>query len=276
MDIVVAILAKNKEKELPLFLECLLNQTIDKGRISLYIRSNNNTDNTIHILKKWINKHEHKYNGVYDNYSDIDDSLKRLGNHEWNDLRFKILSKIRNDSIKYAMDMNMHYMVIDCDNYIKPTVIQDLLDANLPVVGPFLKLACTTDEYMEDKDYSKVYSNFHLHADENGYCKCGGKHTQLYNDVFERQIKGLIEVDVIHCTYFIRNEVLKYCNYEEDKYKIKINGNDYRYEYVVFSDKLRKVGVKQYLDNREVKGFLTILNEGEDVMIDYKDVLLKN
>jgi len=65
MDLVtIAILAKKKAATLPLYLDCILSQTYPKEKTLLYIRTNDNTDNTTEILKDFIEPHGHKYKQV--------------------------------------------------------------------------------------------------------------------------------------------------------------------------------------------------------------------
>jgi glycosyltransferase involved in cell wall biosynthesis len=59
-----AVLAKQAEKTLPLYLKCLLNQDYDKKSIVLYIRTNDSTDKTESILEKFISEHGDKYCSV--------------------------------------------------------------------------------------------------------------------------------------------------------------------------------------------------------------------
>ena len=94
-----------------------------------------------------------------------------------------------------------------------------------------------------------AYSNYHYDIDKNGYYKGH----DLYQKVLNRHVKGIIEVPVVHCTYFINNKFLKDISYDD---------NSYRYEYVIFSDVLRKKNIKQYLDNRIFYGFLE-MSDGE-------------
>jgi glycosyltransferase involved in cell wall biosynthesis len=63
--ITIAILCKQKAHCLPLYLDCIDNQTYPKNLISIYIRSNNNTDNTLEILQAWANKHREEYDEIY-------------------------------------------------------------------------------------------------------------------------------------------------------------------------------------------------------------------
>lgn len=62
-------------------------------------------------------------------------------------------------------------------------------------------------------------------------------------------------MEVIHCTYLVRNEVLDYVSY--------IDGSG-RYDYVICSDTLRKAGIPQYIDNRRDYGKLTFCDTVED------------
>jgi hypothetical protein len=230
MDILVAILAKDKAPCLPRYLECLLNQTFPKNKTHLYIRTNDNNDNTEEILKEFISKNT--YASVFFDSSSISEELKQFGHHEWNVKRFKILGKIRQDSIEYAKTRNLDYFVADLDNYIIPTTLERMsMVRALGVVSPMLV----------SKTY---YANYHADVDNNGYLK----ECTLYRDILFKKTVGLIKVPVVHCTYFIANDCLKYVCYDD---------NTNRYEYVIFSDSLRKSNINQYIDNRIFYGFVT-------------------
>lgn len=230
--VTIAILAKDKESTLHLFLECLKHQTFPKDNIYLYIRTNNNTDNTVQILKDWIAQEGNQYRGIYFDDSDVPERVQDYKQHEWNITRFKVLGKIRQDSIDWARAHDSHYFVIDCDNFILPNTLEALLSVHLPIVAPLL--------------YSNnAYSNFHSAIDQNGYhIPC-----PMYLPILNREIKGLIELPVVHCTYLIRYEYLHLMTYDDESY---------RYEYVIFSDNARKKGIPQYLDTRQVYGNLTL------------------
>lgn len=235
-DITIAILAKDKGKCLPLYLECILNQTYPKHKTHLYIRTNNNTDNTVEILIDWINKYGHLYKSIYFDREDVIENITQFKNHEWNSLRFSVMSRIRQESIDHALKMNSHYFVADCDNFIVPDTIENLFNSNKNIIGPLLHLP------------NMNYSNYHHSTNESGYYK----NSEQYFWILDRKIKGIIEVDVIHCTYFIRKNVLSMINYFD---------NTTRHEYVIFSDNCRKKNLKQYIDNQKVYGFLTFLDD---------------
>lgn len=238
--VTIAILAKDKAHTLPAYLQCIENQSWPKNRTYIYIRTNNNNDATADILRAWAAKVKDLYLEVYLDDTDVPQQVQRFKQHEWNTERFKVLGKIRQDSVDWARSRGSHYFVADCDNFIKRQTIERLVESRLPIVAPFL--CC--DESMTS------YSNYHSHIDENGYFI--GE--PMYYTIFRREVKGFIDVPVVHCTYLVRNEVLDTVCYDDETY---------RYEYVIFSDCARKRGVPQYLDNRELYGRITMAEHEE-------------
>jgi hypothetical protein len=243
MSIVIAILAKTKEIFLPIYLNCIYNQTYERKNIHLYIRTNDNTDDTANILKQFIDKHGQEYGSVYYNEDNISENLKKYGEHEWNSDRFKILGKIRQESIEYAKQLNADYFVVDCDNFITSNTLETMYKLReLGVVAPML----TTDS---------AYSNYHYDVDDNGYYK---SHDEYFK-ILGRHKLGVYPVKVVHCTYFINNNVLNDVCYDDESY---------RYEYVIFSHLLRKKRIEQYLDNRTHYGVISF-NSKKEELIDY-------
>lgn len=244
-DVVLAILAKDKAHVLPLFLRCIKAQTYPKNKIHLYIRTNNNNDNTSEILRKWVNKNQKSYASVHYDDKDVKDKVQEFGQHEWNSLRFFVLGKIREASVKHAEDRKMSYFVVDCDNFITPDTLMNLYISRLPVVAPMLTTVTTVD-----KEHGS-YSNYHNVADANGYFQSNN----AYYPILQRRIKGLIRCDVVHCTYFIRDDIVP---------KIKYLDGTKDYEYVIFSRNLRNLGIPQYLDNSQEYGTLTFVENKEN------------
>lgn len=246
-DICVAILAKNQAASLPTYLTCLLNQTFPKSKTHLYIRSNDNTDQTEAILRQFVELHGSKYGSVFTNYESINPELKKHTNHDWNAFRFKILGKIRQDSVDYARDHGYHYIVIDCDNFIRSHVLEMLYNLrHLGVIAPMLPHLPTN-----------FYANYHADVDPNGYYKSA----PIYQQVLYRQVKGIIEMPVVHCTYFIEHSILKDIVYDDESY---------RYEYVIFSHNLRKKKIPQYIDNRMNHGFLTFAETADKLAEEWR------
>jgi hypothetical protein len=238
--ITIAILVKDKAHTLPLYLSCLEQQTWPKSKTYLYIRTNNNNDNSVEILRNWIEKVKSEYKFIYFDDSDVPESITQYKQHEWNYTRFKVLGRIRQESINFAYAHKSHYFVVDCDNFIYPNTIEQAAAVNLPIVAPLLNSNC-------------AYSNFHAAIDANGYML----DAPIYLPLVNREIKGLIEVPVVHCTYFVHYNVLPEMIYDDESC---------RYEYVIFSDCARKKGIPQYLDTRQTYGYITFAENSSDLL----------
>lgn len=239
--VTIAILAKDKAHVLPLYLNLIENQTYPAAKIKLYIRTNNNNDQTADVLEQWLDKVRDRYSEVYYDSSDVEEPVQEYSPHDWNTVKLNVLTRIRQESVAWARARGTHYFVADCDNFIVPETLEVLLNTGLPVIGPLLRVA---------EDPLTNYSNYHFVTDANGYYK----HSNLYFEILYQKIKGLIEVEVIHCTYLVRSEVLDQVSY--------IDGSG-RYDYVIFSDTLRKAGIPQYIDNRRYYGKLTFCDTEE-------------
>jgi len=233
--VTIAILAKDKAHALPLYLQQIENQTYPASKIKLYIRTNNNRDHTAVLLEQWIEKVRDRYSEIHFDSGDVEEPVHEYSPHDWNSLKLQVLVRLRQESVEWAKSRKTHYFVVDCDNFIAPDTLEILLNTGLPVIGPLLR---------NGDDPSSNYSNYHFVTDENGYYR----HSTLYYDILNQTIKGLIEVEVIHCTYLVREEVLDFVRYDD---------GSYRFDYVMFSDNLRKLGIPQYIDNRRLYGKLT-------------------
>ena len=230
--ILIAILAKDKAPCLPFYLQCIYNQDYDKKDIHLYIRTNDNNDNTAEILLEFIGKYGKEFGSIYYDDSSLSPALKDMSHRDWNAHRFYILGQIRQDSVDYAAKYGWHYFVADCDNFITPNTLKAMIkNKNYKVIGPMLPT-------------KTGYSNFHYSVDKDGYYA----HNDAYMKLLHKKIVGATSVDVIHCTYFINNDTLKDISY---------NDESKRHEYVIFSDVLRKKNIKQYLLNDGFYGILT-------------------
>lgn len=252
----IAILAKQKEKVLSLFLRSLYEIDYPKTNIVLYVRTNNNTDNTKEILEKWIDEHKNEYAEIIYDGDDIQEKVEKYGVHEWNGERFRALAKIRQASIERCLKTDCdYYFVIDVDNFIFPETLKDLIEADKPIVAPLLRYAVATDEYPdtpEDKERvgdhrCRYYSNYHYMVDDYGSILNEPVYYQLLHRV--HGYRGVWDVDCVHCTYLIKRRYLDKLSYLEE--------SD-RWEYMVFSSSARKAKINQYLDNRKIYGILTL------------------
>lgn len=234
--VLIAILAKQKEPMLPLYLRCIEALDYPKSAIVLYIRTNNNTDRTREILSDWVERVQTQYAHIEMDDRDVPQRVERFAVHEWNPERFKVLAEIRQRSLDQALAHGCaYYFTADVDNFLRPCALRELLALGLPIVAPLLRSV----------DGGSRYSNYHADIDANGYFR----DCPQYEWILGQQLSGVIELPVVHCTYLIRSDVIPSLRYDD---------GSGRYEYVVFSHSARLAGVPQYLDNRQVYGYLTL------------------
>jgi glycosyltransferase involved in cell wall biosynthesis/tetratricopeptide (TPR) repeat protein len=233
--VLLAILAKQKERPLPLFLRCIEALDYPKSAIFLYIRTNNNTDRTEEILREWIDRVGASYAGVEFDAAAVDQPVEQYPPHEWNTTRFRVLGHIRDISLRKTLDHGCDfYFTCDVDNFIRSCTLRELVALNFPIVAPFLRVTNPTHPY----------SNFFAKTNAAGfYVEC-----DEYRWIVEGRIRGIFEVPVVHCTYLVRNDVIPHLHYLD-------GSNDW--EFKVFCKSAREGGIPQYLDNRQVYGYLT-------------------
>jgi hypothetical protein len=253
-NVFLALLVKQKEAVLPLFLESLNDWDYPKENIFIYIRTNNNTDNTKQLLEEWIEEYGDKYKELIYNGEDVPEKVEKYDVHFWNGERFRVLGKIRQESMNQALLTDCeYYFVVDTDNFLFPETLKELVKLDLPIVAPFLRYAVALGENADtpveaakrEGHMSRYYSNYHDKVDDFGSIIA----EDIYYKILNQEIKGLIECMCVHCTYLIKREYLSELNYLEQ--------SD-RWEYMVFSNSARDKGIPQYLDNRTIYGVLTL------------------
>lgn len=233
--VLIAILAKNKGHMLPQYLECIDHLDYDKKLIVVYIRTNNNTDNTREILSDWAKLHRSHYHDIIFEDEDIPKELPPSNPHAWTIERWKLLAGIRNRSLEKAKEYQCdYYFVADCDNFILPHTLKYLVHKNKPIIAPMLRA-------MPQKN--DAYSNFFCDVDHKGYCKDDPD----YRKILYCSLIGTFKVPLVHCTYLIKTECLDKLNYLDDTDEM---------EFVVISRLARKNGIDQYICNEREFGTL--------------------
>jgi GR25 family glycosyltransferase involved in LPS biosynthesis len=245
-----AILVKDGSKVLDLFLECLLAQDFPLKQVYLYVRTNDNNDDTSDKLKSFLGTHGDLFRGsIYDD-SSVNSEVKEYAIHEWNRTRFKVIAEIRQASLNYAKEQNYDfYFTSDVDNFLLPSTLSSLVQLNTTAVTPLLRMVVPSNPIAYENCF---FSTFHHKIEKsNG---------QFFLSEFGRQIatqdiQGIFEVDLIHCTYLLRQDVFSKVNYSLQ------DGN---WEYRNFALSLLKNNIPQYVDARKVYGCLT-LSESVDL-----------
>lgn len=228
----LAILARNKAHVLNKYLQCIDNLDYDKKFITVYINTNNNRDRTKRILETWMAKNGEKYARIIFENVEIQENPE-TNPHDWPVKRFKILAGIRNKSLQKAKECNAdYYFVVDCDNFIAPSTLKDLVSKDKPIIAPLLR------SIPEPGD---EYANFFYDVTPNGYYR---EHPEYYK-ILKRTKVGVFKVGVVHCTYLVKAECLDKLDYTDDT-------DDY--EFIVFSRSAQKNHIDQYICNEKEYG----------------------
>lgn len=245
-SITIAIFAKRNSNLLPLFLNCIENQTWPKDKTHIYIQLNENKS-ACNLLQEWVACIAHKYLSVQ-----IVTHHEGLEKHAEDSYSFfSIFGKQHEAACAWALSNDSHYFECDTDFFIIPSTLYDLYDLQLPIVGPLLLS-------------NNSYSNFHAAIDERGYYK----DSNVYLPLLNQELKGIFQVPVINGCYLIHHNYLPYIKYWDE------SG---RYNYVIFSENARNKNIAQYLDNRLIYGRISFC---KDLQILFKeawiDELIRN
>lgn len=232
--VLLAILARNKAHTLPTYLKCIDNLNYDRKKISVYINTNNNTDQTEEILKNWMQTHQNDYASIAIENHHVN-NLENERPHEWNAARFKTLALIRNKSMAKALESRSEfYFVVDCDNFIAPDTLSILVSKDKPIIAPLLKAI---------PEPGDIYSNYFCAVSSTGYYENHPNYMKIWSGI----AKGTFEVPVVHCTYLIKCNVIPQLTY--------IDGTE-DYEFIIFSREARKRGISQFICNEQPFGSL--------------------
>jgi hypothetical protein len=239
-----AILVKDGSKVLDLFLECLVGQDFPPKQVFLYIRTNDNSDDTREKLQRFLESYGHHFKGyIYDD-SDVNCELKRYSIHEWNRTRYTVMAEIRQASLNYAKEKKYDfYFTSDVDNFLLPFTLSSLVQLNTTAVAPLLNMVVPPNPKAAENCF---YSTFH-HKIE----KSNGQFilSTIGRQIAIQDIKGIFEVDLIHCTYLLRQDIFGAVNYSLQ------TGN---WEYRNFALSLLKNKIPQFVDARKVYGCFTL------------------
>jgi hypothetical protein len=251
--VLLAILARNKAHVLPYFLQCIDKLQYNKKLITVYINTNNNTDETEKILSEWAASKKPEYKEIVFESHEVE-ALNPTNPHDWTPVRFKVLGAIRNKSMSQAKVYGCdYYFVVDCDNFINPCSLKELVKKDKPIIAPMLRAIPNAQDW---------YSNFFCDISPNGYYKA---HPD-YGKILHKEMVGTFEEPVVHCTYLVRTDCI-------DKLTYVDGTNDY--EFVIFSRSARNSNVKQFLCNEQDFGVLlhppdtSTLHEEAKIMTDW-------
>jgi hypothetical protein len=232
-EVFFTILARNKEHILPAFLKSIENLDYNKKLITLYINTNNNVDGTATVLATWAKEKESLYKQIIFESHEVQ-NLSYGTPHEWTTDRLHALALIRNRSLALAKESNCDfYFIVDCDNFIIPSTLSDLVTKDLPIVAPMLQ------SIPEPGDVS---SNFFSAVTDTGYYQDSPE----YREILLRKKIGTFKEPLVHCTYLIKSNYLDQLSYTDGT-------SDY--EFIIFAKMARNKKINQYICNEKNYGY---------------------
>lgn len=188
-SVLIAILARNHGYLLPNFLGYIDGLDYPKDRISLWVRTDHNEDNTSAILQEWCAGVEPLYSNV-----DFESSAEWLypdrDPFQWPDERYDHITKLRQQALDAARAGGHNYLFfVDCDNFlVNEKTLSLLIQQEKPIVAPML---------LPDGD--NTFSNFWCGQDSSGYYL----RTPDYVPTLMRERVGCLEVPVVHSVYLV-------------------------------------------------------------------------
>lgn len=241
--VLIAILIRNKAHTLPYFLSFLEQQDYPKDRIKLWIRSDNNIDNTSEILKTWLKTESKKYQDVniyineesngFDDESSIAD---------WSNQRFEHIINLRQEALDYARKIWADFIwMIDADIFlIHSNTLTNLVSKEYTVMAPLLK---------SDGLYSNFWAGM---TDDHYYLR-----TENYQPILYRETIGCFNVPMIHSAVLINlnkieSDHLTYNPMNLAEYDGPLD------DIIVFAVGAHNTGVPLYICNDELYGYIMV------------------
>ncbi|XP_063986859.1 glycosyltransferase 25 family member [Diachasmimorpha longicaudata] len=256
--VLVAVLVRNKAHTLPYFLSLFGNLNYTKERISLWIRSDNNIDNSVEILTEWLNeegKHYHSVNAKLNEESHGFNDEK--GTADWSNDRFSHVISLRQEALNYARESWADYIfMLDADIFLtNPNTLNLLIDKEKSVVAPLLKS-------------DGLYSNFWAGMTQDYYYE----RTDRYKPIVNRVEQGCHDVPMVHSAVLIdlgrkESDQLSYDPRIIENYA----GPDD--DIIAFALGANSSGISLYVCNDEIYGYVMVpLESGDSLEADLEQL----
>ncbi|KAI4488630.1 hypothetical protein M0802_011446 [Mischocyttarus mexicanus] len=254
--VLIAILIRNKAHTLPYFLSLLEQQNYPKNRIKLWIRSDNNIDNTSEILREWLAEESEKYHTVDtfidDNSNGFEDEKSST---DWSVLRFTHVINLRQEALDYARKIWADFIwMIDADTFLMdPNTLTNLISKEQVVVAPLLKS-------------DGLYSNYWAGMTDNYYYL----RTEKYQLILYREDVGCFNVPMVHSAILInlnmvQSDFLSYNFTNLPKYDGPLD------DVITFAVGANETGVPLYICNDHFYGYIMVpLGKDETIKEDFQ------
>jgi len=188
-SVFISILVRNKAHTLPYFLSLLENQTYPKSRTILYLRSDNNQDQTLAVLETWLSKivPMQEYHDIIKDFRECDTMNCLLEGETspvaWSDSRFDHIMDLRQKSLDMArFSLADFYFLLDADVFLtNPKTLEELVSKEMLVVAPMLPSI-------------GLYSNYWGGMSDTYYYE----RTEEYRKILDHKMIGCFKVPMVH------------------------------------------------------------------------------
>lgn len=252
--VMIVLLVRNKEHTLPYSLTCIQDLDYPKDRISLYIRSDHNMDDTGSVLRDWVDHVQLDYHSV--NFSL---SAKSLGQKptKWDAERFSHLIRLKEEALNEARRMWADFVWFhDADAFVyNSETLNFLTSQGHTVQAPMLTSL-------------GLYSNFWAGMTENYYYL----RTDEYIPILERKKRGCYAVPMVHSSVLVnlRKEESQALTFLPKSVKSYDGPQD---DIIVFALSARFSGVQLHICNEQNFGYIMVpLNEEDSLERDYPNL----
>lgn len=241
--VTLVLLVRNKAHALPNFLGFIDLLDYPKDRMSIFLRSDHNEDNSTAILQEWIDNVKTFYHDVDVYLNDTKGGYPtEKSTMDWPVDRMGFLMNLRQEGLQYARRIWSDYVFfVDADNLLEnDQVLTTLMRYRKTVVAPMLISLGR-------------YSNWWGDMTENLYYLRSADYMEILN----RQKVGLFQVPMVHSTFLVdlRRSESRFVSY-------RINVESYKTQPIPFDDIIvfaynaRANGVKFWLSNEQDFGKL--------------------
>ncbi|XP_046603252.1 glycosyltransferase 25 family member [Neodiprion virginianus] len=258
--VLIATLVRNKAHTLPYFLTLIENLDYPKDRISLWIQSDNNVDNTVDLLKTWLETEEKKYHKVYFTYDENSRGFEgEKGIADWNNARFNHVINLREEALANARNIWADFLLmIDADAFLtNPKTLSELISKDETVIAPLLKS-------------DGMYSNFWAGMTKEYYYM----RTDRYKPILFREEIGCHAVPMVHSAVLINLKKTEsdLLTYNADKLGPQRYDGP-RDDIITFAVGANISGIPLHICNDQVYGFITVPLESQDTISQDKQQL---
>ncbi|GFV53734.1 procollagen galactosyltransferase 1 [Trichonephila clavipes] len=256
--IIISILARNKAHTLPYFFGYVEKLDYPRDRISLWIRSDHNIDNTNDVLKTWLDANRKFYHSVDFSYEEHPESFSDgTGVFEWSSSHFEHLIHLKETALLAARKLWADYiMFLDCDVFlVNNNTLNLLMKEDKTIIAPVLETL-------------GAYSNYWCGMTEQGYYK----RTDDYLPILEREQIGCFDVPMVHSAVLINLRHKNSLQLTFDPKKIDGYSGPVD-DIIIFAHSARTADVKMWVTNEEPFGYMLTPLEKENTLQDDREQL---